>query len=190
MFFAFDSIIGWCFDFLSANNKGGETGRNCYIFNNTKEDILAMGSSRCSHHYIPKIISDSTGLSCYNCGYDGNGIIMQYAVWKMVSKRYYPKYIIYDVTPGFDIYTEQDNRKYLDKLKPFYYSNPEIDSVFWSVDKKERLKMISHSYQYNSNWLAIIGDCIYPIYQAGENGFLPLYGSMKSRPKKIVIRVI
>lgn len=79
-----------------------------------------MGSSRASHHYVPEIISEKLGMSCFNAGQDGNGIILQYGRWKMLSERYTPKLIIYDINPGFDMVVN-DNMTYVDRLKPFCY---------------------------------------------------------------------
>ena len=84
----------------------------------SKEDVILMGSSRASHHYVTQIITDSLGLICFNAGQDGNGIIMQYGRWKMISERYAPKVLIYDITPVFDL-MENDNMTYIDHLKPF-----------------------------------------------------------------------
>ena len=72
-----DFSLGRTFHFLQAR-AGGITGAEYYVCEKVTEDIIIMGSSRASHHYVPEIISEELGMSCFNAGRDGNGIILQY----------------------------------------------------------------------------------------------------------------
>lgn len=175
--FIADIIAGLVFPALINKAKGGDNWRNNYICNETENDILIFGSSRAIHHYNPKIISDSTGMSCYNCGQDGNGIILNYGRYCMIRQRYTPKMIIYDITPGFDIFAGDDDHKYLKWLKA-YYDREGIPEIFESVDKTERIKMMSNLYRYNSSFVQIVSDCIRPLQSSGYNGYRPNYGEM------------
>ena len=74
-----DVAVGKTFSYLLDHVKGGDNGRNNYICDSLRTDILVFGSSRAIHHYNPLILTDSLGLSCYNCGQDGNGSILNYA---------------------------------------------------------------------------------------------------------------
>lgn len=49
-----------------------------YIANKATDDIIILGSSSATHHYVLQIIEDSLGLSCYNCGEEGNGVVLAY----------------------------------------------------------------------------------------------------------------
>ena len=168
-----DICTGKLFGFLVSNAIGGNNGRNNYICNKVHDDILIFGSSRALHHYNPIIISDSSGLSCYNCGQDGNGIILNYGRYRLISQRYTPKMIIYDVQSSFDLITGDDNTKYLGWLKA-YYDKDGIPEIFESVDKKERYKMQSMMYRYNSKFMQILTDYIHPLKSDGIKGFLPI----------------
>ena len=167
-----DLIAGVVFPYLVANAKGGDNGRNNYICFKTNEDVLIFGSSRAAHHYNPQIITDSTGMTCHNCGQDGNGIILSYGRLLMIEKRYSPKVIIYDVQSTFDLSAYEDNHKYIVWLKP-YYNNDEIKAILNDVDKTEKYKMMSNMYRYNSKFLQIINDCINPLRSMGKNGYKP-----------------
>ena len=83
-----------------------------FISDEVDANILIFGSSRAAHHYVPSILSDSLDMSCYNCGLDGNGIIYGYGKLKTITARYYPKIVILDIQPTFDLFTN-DNCKYL-----------------------------------------------------------------------------
>ena len=162
---------------LVTNAKGGDTWRNNYICDKTNEDILIFGSSRAIHHYVPSILSDSLGLTCYNCGQDGNGIILNYGRMQMIAQRHLPKFVIYDIQPSFDLHVGDDNHKYLKWLKA-YYNRDGVKEIFQSVDRTESVKMLSSLYRFNSNFVQIVSDCIKPRQSMGQNGYRPLLGEM------------
>lgn len=174
--FIIDFLLGYVFNHMVEGAVGGNNGRINYICNQTNEEMLVFGSSRADHHYNPKILMDSLGVSCYNCGEDGNGIILNYGRLLMMLERYRPKIIFYDVAIGFDLLTN-DNHKYIGKLKPYYERNG-IKQVFLTVDNKEQWKMLSQLYRYNSSFLTIIADRFHPIRSMGFQGFRPLEGQM------------
>ncbi|MDE7457029.1 MAG: DUF1574 domain-containing protein [Prevotella sp.] len=173
----FDILSGKAFSYLADHAKGGDNMRNNYICNGTNEDILVFGSSRAIHHYNPIIISDSLGMSCYNCGQDGNGAILNYGRYQLICQRYHPKILIYDVIPEFDLLTGENNHKYLGHLRP-YYDRKGIDKVFESVDDTEKYKMMSQMYRYNSRFVQVISDYIQPLQSKGIKGFRPLHAEM------------
>ncbi len=157
-FFCADRLVGYISDYLVEHAISGETQKNEYICDRTNEDILILGSSRAVHHYDPRIIEDSLGLSCYNCGYDGCGSITAYGLLNILAKRYSPKVIIYEITPEFDyLKTDKDNTKYLGPLKN-YYDREGIDSIFMTVSPTERWKMCSYMYRINSKTIQMVSE--------------------------------
>ena len=175
--FVVDRVAGYIFSYMSNNCKGGYVGHHNYILKGLHEDILIFGSSRAIHHYNPQIIADSLGMSCYNCGQDGNGIILFYGWWQVIKQHHKPKVIIYDITPFYDLYKGKDNQKYLGWLKEVY-DEPNISGIFDDVDASEKYKMESQLYRYNSKFHQIAADFIHPILEVKANGFLPLQGNV------------
>lgn len=185
--FILDRGFGIAMNYLQDHAKGGYVGHHNYILHQSNEDILIFGSSRAIHHYNPQLIQDSLGMSCYNCGQDGNGIVLFYGWWQIMKNRHLPKMIIYDVNPSFDLLVSENNSKYLGWLR-FEYDNYGVKRVFDDVDPTEKYKMQSMLYRYNSKFLQIIIDCIHPFFKISPNGYLPLYGEMdrmKIKEKKV-----
>ena len=172
-----DIATGLVFDKLTLSAKRSYTGRNEFIADKLHDPVLVFGSSRSVHHYDPQVLADSLGVPCYNCGQDGMGIITFYGRFKLLTARYTPRLIIYDVTTDFDL-RRNDNVTYLTWLKP-YYHRPGIDSIFWHIEPTERVKMLSNMFRYNGKALQIITD-----NKPGDNnddalkGFVPLDGIM------------
>lgn len=183
LMFILDRGFGVAMKYLQDHAKGGYVGHHNYILHQSNEDILIFGSSRAIHHYNPQIIEDSLGMSCYNCGQDGNGIVLFYGWWQLMKGNHQPKVIIYDVNPSFDLLVGEDNSKYLGWLRS-EYNHDGIRQLFDEVDPTERYKMQSMMYRYNSKFLQNIIDYFHPIFQISPNGYLPLYGEMEQMKKK------
>lgn len=172
-----DRSLGMVFSYMGDHAKGGYIGHHKYVTDKVNEDILIFGSSRAIHHYNPLIISDSLGMSCYNCGQDGNGIILFYGLWQMIKQHHKPKMIIYDVSTSFDLFEGESNQRYLGWLRADY-DRPGIKEIFSKIDSTEQYKMISMLYRYNSKFMQNITDYVHPLFVIEGNGYLPLKGEM------------
>ena len=169
-----DIVFGWVFSCLRVHARGGSTANCEYIANQANDDIVIFGSSRATHHYIPKIIEDSLGVSCYNCGEEGNGIVLAYGRFKMLTNRYKPKLIIYEMTPGYDFGAGESNKKYLGYLRP-YYDLKGIRQLFDDFDdESSSLKMKSRMFQNSTRLLPNVVDNL--IFRDNRRGYSPLYG--------------
>lgn len=174
-----DLLFGVVCQYLNDHSKGGGIKSRYYVCKESNEDVLIFGSSRAKHHYVPDIIEDSLSMTCYNTGEDGNGIIMCYGFLKMITRRYTPKVIIYDIS-GFDIF-QDDNVKYLNLIKPYYYE-PGIDSIFWKVTPMTRLMMLSNLYRYNTTCLRVLGNYLHPMDNYPK-GYSAQYKTMDYEPE-------
>lgn len=150
-----DILAGHLFAYMQSNSPGYQPE---YIAYEAQEDVIIMGSSKGGSNYNMPLITDSLMMTCLNCSETGNGIIQMYGRYKLLTKRYAPKVIVYDVKPQFDLY-ENDNSKYTMRLKPFY-KEASIDSIILSTDKTEKYKMRSALYRYNFQFLGILKDYI------------------------------
>ena len=177
-----DFAFGQFFSLLRAHAKGGSTANCEYIANRSEDDIIILGSSRATHHYVPQIIEDSLGVSCYNYGEEGNGIVLAYGRYKMLTSRYSPKLIVYEVTPGYDYGTIEPNSKYLGYLRP-YYGKAGIKELFDSFDDElSSVKMLSAMYRNTGKLLPNALDNV--LYRDNNRGYSPLYGKMEKKTNK------
>jgi hypothetical protein len=177
-----DNIFGIAMNYVVNHIQVGGQGRDNYICNMANEDILIFGSSRAVHHYNATMLEDSLGLSCYNCGDDGNGIILSYGRLTMAKERYQPKIIIQDVSTSFDL-LKNDNHKYLGWLKA-RYERTGIPEIFYDIDKTERYKMLCQMYRYNTKFLQNLFVYFTSISaDTGTKGFRPI--NAKFDPMKV-----
>lgn len=126
-----------------------------YVYQKCDADIVVLGSSRAIHHYVPSIISDSLGLTCYNLGANGKNIYFQYANLNLLLTHHTPKIVIYDC---FSVDVSKADFKYdfgsLSDYYPIYGENKVVDSLINMQGTQYISRIIcSHIYRYNSRFL-------------------------------------
>lgn len=164
-----------------AHSLGGEIGKIEYIADKMNAPILVFGSSRATHHYDPRILADSLGMDAYNCGLDGNGIIFTYGQYSMFKNRYIPKLVICELSSGFDLLYETDNRKYINYLRP-NYSRGDVASIVQKIDTTERWKMWSQAYRFNTHFVKVILGVKMSTFSTIK-GYLPIDRVMNYEPQ-------
>lgn len=180
LFFVLIAIIdiasGFGFNHLRSHAKGGDTQKNYYISEQCRDDILIFGSSRAARHYDPRVLEDSLGMTCYNCGEQGCGIITAYARYGMIKARWTPKMVVYEVTPNFDYFKTDDYSKYLGKIRQ-YANKPIVRNLYIELsDELEFIRLISNMYKNNS---FIVHNLIDNLSKKGiEKGYKPLNGTL------------
>ena len=182
-----DIIFGKCCDYMYEHSKSGDSRKINYAIRECNAEVIIMGSSRANHHYNPQILSDSLGMTVYNLGIDGSGAILMDGFYRLITKRYVPKLIIYELTPSFDLYQytgDANNTRYLSQLKP-YYKEECLKQIFDDVDAGERIKLNSGLYRYNTSCLNLIRSFVGHETKE-DNGYVPLDGVMKDyRPFEV-----
>ena len=173
-----DIVSGFGFDYLRSHAKGGDTQKNYYVSEKCCDDCLILGSSRAARHYDPLILEDSLGMSCYNCGEPGCGIITAYARYGLIEQRHNPKLVIYEVTPNYDYYKTDEYSKYLGKMRP--YADKRVISELFSKtgDELEFLRIRSNLYKNNSFIIDYLKDIL--IGKVKTCGYEPLFGSLNT----------
>jgi len=174
---AADMAIGLLFDHLSSTAAGGDTRHHFYVNRLADEPVMVFGSSRASHHYNSAILEDSLGMRVYNCGTDGNGILLATAqLHNILSRGVRLKLVIYDLQPPFDIDDNGDLSRPLEWMRTFS-DMPGTKTLINLTDPSERIKLLSNAYRYNTKFLQIISDNISP-RQTSVKGFRPLQGQI------------
>lgn len=172
-----DFLFGLSCDYCIKNARTtGDTHKIDYTVNHTSEDILIFGSSRAHYHYIPQILTDSLGLTVYNCGLNSHGIYYAFGCLSMIIERYTPKLIIYDIVEEVDL---AENKLHDDQnIRSLYRynSNASVSKLIKDYSKRESLMIRSNFYKYNESFLNIYHD--YLTYQPfpQSDGYTPSIG--------------
>lgn len=179
---AADWAVGSWSEMMYRTSKSGPYNKQKYCLNESKEDLLILGSSRASHHYVSKILEDSLGMSCFNAGSDGMCIYYSYSVLSSRIKRcFVPKVVLLEVMPE-DCKLSKDHSFTLDgtleAISPHYGEFDKIDSLFYSKGFLERFKLLSKTYLYNSKLAELLKSHL--SFSNATKGFEPLDGVIAS----------
>lgn len=176
-----DWTVGSWSEKMYYKSKYGIFHRQIYCLTESQDELMILGSSRAAHHYVPQIFEDSLGMSCYNAGSDGMCIYYHYGILaSRIQRGCPPKMVILEVI-GTDAEVSQSATfsldAALDRYAPHYGKFAEIDSMFAINGWKEKVKLLSKTYKYNSKLVQTI-KCNY-IPWPEDRGYEALNGVMK-----------
>jgi hypothetical protein len=174
-----DRICGAVLENLFYKQTHGDEFVSIELLEHSKADVLLLGSSRASHHFISDSIEQQTGMTVYNGGRDNMGIHYINAVVPEILNRYTPKYIVIDLIPNNFCKGSQDVQGYFDiqssallpfanKHQPFYNCVQQYNSL--EVYKAKYIKC----YAYNSLIGSMIQNTFTKIGHTQIKGYEPL----------------
>lgn len=170
----FDVLFGFAMDRLWNNmpDTVSQTARTNTYLNRVEADVIILGSSRASHHYVPSILEDSLGMSVYNCGMEGMDLIYCDAVLDAIVKRHTPKIVILDMAES---YLKGKDKGRLDGLTPYIKSNPYISSIIKELKGNAFYALkLCNMYRYNDKFLNAVST--YRSVPDTERGYSPIFG--------------
>lgn len=175
-----DLVVGTWSEWMYYSSKYGIFHRQIYCIKESDDELLIMGSSRADHQYVSSIFSDSLCMSTYNAGSEGMCIYYQYAILgSYVERRSFPKMVILDVQDldvikslGMTFTLEAA----LDRLAPHYGEYNVIDELFDLQGWKEKIKMQSKTYRYNSKLVQTIKCNYIPSHE--DRGYEAVAGNL------------
>jgi len=173
----FDFVFGYFTKEIFFSQKTGKYARVVNTIQQDDSEILIMGSSHANRHYIPKILEEKLNMTCYNAGVQGQYIIFQTALLKMILKNHSPKLIILNVDDWW-MYKSDEAYERLADLYPYYWDyREEIEPILALNPKFRNFKMLSTAYQTNSTIVHAIKYFLQP--QKDYDGYIPLYHKME-----------
>ena len=120
-----------------------------------KADVLIIGSSRARHTFSPSLITDSTGLTAYNAGYDGHGMHYSLIVLQSFLERCKPQVVVLEACAA--MVTSEWLNNSIDDVKHFYGLHAPLTNYVkeygtWQL----KTKLHSNLYRLNSTptWMA------------------------------------
>lgn len=172
-------FYSYAFNHVSPDSK--VRNEHVYFYNDTQSDLLIIGASRAVHHYNPMLIEDSLKMTCFNAGYDGQGIVYNYLSLVKAYENGRIKTVIYDLS-GSQLGEEWNTEK-LSTMYPFYWK---CDSLKSLVDEilpfYQRMWLVSSLVQYNSTLYQVMRESI--AKSDTDHGFRAISAS-KQIPKDV-----
>lgn len=159
-------------------NYGVEIAKDNYRLHRLKTDIVILGSSRGSHHYVTALLSDSIDnykkkhYSIYNAAIDAKFANSNSCAAEMIISRYRPKLVIIDLSEGQLVSENFTDIKF---SSHFYRKDSIIRKYINNISFKEKMLMQSSLYRYNGKISGIASSFL--LQKDVDDGYLPLYGT-------------
>lgn len=150
-----DYSIGGLLRYYYFRARGGPFFGIKHAIEETNEDILIFGASKALNQYVPAVMEDILGYSCFNTGQSGQSFLYCYALQKAIWKRYKPKIVVLDIVASNFVKNESIESR-IEVLLPFYNRHKEIRLRLSSISRFGKLMVLSNIYQFNSQLHRII----------------------------------
>ena len=127
-------------DYKMGKVKSGYVGKiNKVLHKKLNEDITIWGASTAEGNFVPKIISEATGLSCFNMGLDGTNINQYEGLLKNYLNQVSNKKVIL----AFDIHGGLMARNSAYQIYNWLhtFNNEQISSSYSNINKSQYLKI-------------------------------------------------
>lgn len=169
-----DTLIGNVLNSLYFSDASIKNER-LLAYKQSQKDIIIFGSSRAEAHFDPMIISQITGMSCYNMGFSGQNIYFHKAMLESVLEEYSPKAIVLELLDIDFVKTDAiHDKEKLSVLLPLYAANKHAKQAIQLRGRTEKYKNLSSIYPFNSAVYAILRNNYYPFVN-NYNGYIPIH---------------
>lgn len=144
-----------------------------YMTEGISEDVVMLGASRCSRHYVPSILSDSLEMSVYNAGIDASeNIYSHYIALNLILSRHTPKMICLELMS--DDYSRRPHSfAPTSFFAPYIGTSNAADSIFMEAGSYWPY-ILCHLYRYNAKAISNIGGLFINKQQGNDHGYLPI----------------
>lgn len=180
-----DLAFGTSLRYLYRHSTSVDAKKLCDVTYSIDAPVLFMGSSRCHHTYIPRIISDSIHKEVFNAGLWGmRNIYFQYGLLCNILERYTPETICYEVHPGDYMVTPYSGIEKSASLCPFVHLSDGCDEIL-RLGGYYYLCLMSRTYRYNSEFPRLVLRNIVNENE-DEDGFLKLTNTLDTNKVPVV----
>jgi len=171
--FVVDRIGGVGMSWVNGHTKDVLGPKLQYLRQDIHEDVVLMGASRCHHHYLPSILSQTLRMSVYNAGIGGsNNIFSHYMVLCHILARHTPKIICLEVMTT-DYCQQSDAFNALSFFAPLFGYNESADSIYRLTGYYYKYHL-SHLYRYNAKASSNLLGLVLNRQSGNDNGYIPL----------------
>lgn len=148
LFVVVDILIGYTGDWLRNEIPAtvSHIGKVNASETKIKADLLIIGSSRAAHHYNSEMMQNELGMSVYNAGNDGMGLMYGSCILNSTLRRCTPKIVILELSDAILV----GDYKTSDPLKMYYNDDEYIKNTINAVSGKTMtVKMRVNAYRFN-----------------------------------------
>lgn len=172
-----DIMCGLCLDKIRAlsfsHHIEADDYKADFMVEKVLSDVVIVGSSTASHHYIPEVMEKELNLSVYNCGIDGCFFLQQTELIYLLLQRHHPKIIIWEIGEHPLSTAVEKEYQSINRFYPFYYIQHTKEFVD-GKDVYQKYRMLSQLYRHNSTLHTYVFEMLRQPSLQSLNGYIPL----------------
>jgi len=188
MLVAVDITVGVVSDRLMDKlpDFSGDLAKDNYRLRRLETDVVIIGSSRGSGHYVTSLLSDSLDayygehLSIYNASIAGKRANSNSCAAEVLIERYRPQLVIYDIFEKMICDPRVDDIEF---SAPYYWKDTIVRRYLDDIGLRERILMKSSLYRYNGKLFRIASTISNP--EAPNDGYEPNFGHHRDLTKNV-----
>jgi hypothetical protein len=167
-----DSAFGvFTKSYLSKHSLPGDYLKIDYLMNQADEDMIILGSSVAINAYIPQIIEDSLGITCFNGGCSSQSLPFFRCMVESILSRHKPHSIVMAMQKEVLFGTDMGR---FNLLTPYYHQgNISIDYFLDKENGKKNVFLQSNLYRYNTIGWRILLSYVKSYDEMGQKGYMP-----------------
>ncbi len=156
----------------------GDFAKDNYRLHYLDSDVVVLGSSRGSHHYVSQQLGDSIDaylgnhLSLYNAAISAKYANSNSCAAEAIVARYRPRLVIYDISEEQLCSNQVADIEF---SSPFYWKDTIVHRYLDDIGLKERLLMKSSIHRYNGKIFRIVSTFL--TTTDVDDGYEPKYGA-------------
>lgn len=148
LFFVADRTLGLGLAWLYERSNATDEYKVSASCTETTAPVLFMGSSRCLHHYVPRVFERELGRDCFNAGDWGiKNIYYHYGLLSNILTRYTPETIVLEVHPSEWLALPFSGPERAGSLAPYCGMSQGCDSMLRLAGSYWPYRL-SHVYRY------------------------------------------
>ncbi len=155
-----DQGVGLVLGIIRDHSPDGRYYKAKYTLETAEEDIIIIGSSRGERDYVPYLMEEAFGLSCWNASRGGQGLPYFRAMQEGILNRYKPKLVILNLE--VDILEHTPFYQQMGFMRAFYKKHQEIRPILNKISPNEKWKLSSNIYAYNSSYYYLLRPYLFP----------------------------
>jgi hypothetical protein len=190
VFVIIDFVIGLGLRKILEISPDGRYYKTNYSLKTTTDEVMVFGSSRAEANYVPSVIEEQLGLSCWNAGRGGQSFPFWYLLNAAILERHTPKIVILNIEYDFLKQREGGSFERTGFLRPYYKDFEVIRPILNKISFGEKFLIWSDLYAFNSSYYYLMRPFFFPEVDGKkkDKGWKPLKGSIKNTDvPKIVI---
>jgi hypothetical protein len=179
-----DLVGGAALQRLYRRTLTGEAG-GLFNYQLTKEaEVLALGSSRARHHFVPPVLREKLSMTVFNAGLDGHEFLYTAVLVDLWRRVHAPPRVVLLHVDAHSLLRDQRELQRAVLFAPYVDESERAREILLARGPYEPVKLVSRLYRFNGKVLPMLKN-LFLRPDPGFDGFVPLAGTLDPKTAEL-----